>query len=113
MLDLAAQHPLWVNRNKAKAEFDAANPGKRYGVGFAQVQKDYGAGADTSVLTLEFDPDGTLKMRHCVQEIGIGAATAQQVMIWHALCKAPVVVEFGVTEFHELPVLDAWDDRMH
>lgn len=111
MLDLAAQHPLWVNRNKAKAEFDAANPGKRYGVGFAQVQKDYGAGADTSVLTLEFDPDGTLKMRHCVQEIGTGATTAQQVMVWQALGKVPDVVEFGVTEFPELPVRTSWADQ--
>src|SRR5690625_5663161 len=50
MLDMAAKHPLWINRDKAKAEFDEANPGKRYGVGFAQVQKDYGAGADTMVL---------------------------------------------------------------
>src|SRR5690625_6808317 len=101
---MAAQHTLWVNRDKAKAEFDAANPGKRYGVGFAQVQKDYGAGADTSVLTLEFDPDGTLKMRHCVQEIGSGATTAQQVMIWQDLGNDPDVVDFGVsmlTDVHD------------
>ena len=43
-------------------------------------------------------------MRHCVQEIGTGGTTAQQVMIWQALGKVPDVVEFGVTEFDELPL---------
>lgn len=105
MLDLAAKHPLWVNREKAKAEFDKAHPGKLYGVGFAQAQKDYGTGADTSALALEFDADGKIRMRHCVQEIGTGATTAQQVIVRNLLGKAPDVVEFGVAEFAELPVV--------
>lgn len=108
ILDLAARHPLWVNRHKAKAEFDKANPGKLYGVGFAQVQKDYGTGADTSMLALEFDRDGTMRMRHCVQEIGSGATTAQQVIVRDMLGKAPDFVEFGVTKFSELPVVSNW-----
>src|SRR5690625_7911459 len=40
-----------------------------------------------------------------------GATTDQQVMIWQSLCKAPDVVEFGVTEFPELPVRTAWADQ--
>ena len=111
MLDLAAQHPLWVNRQKAKAEFEAANLGKRYGVGFAQVQQVYGSSGDPSILALEFDRNGKLTMRHCVQEIGTGATTAQQVMVWQALGKAPDEVEFGVTEFPELPLTSAWADQ--
>lgn len=109
MLDLAAKHPLWVNREKAKADFDKANPGKRYGVGFAQVQKDYGTGADTSALALEFDADGKVRMRHCVQEIGTGATTAQQVIVRYMLGKAPDFVEFGVAEFAELPMVSNWE----
>lgn len=109
MLDLAAKHPLWVNREKAKADFDKANPGKRYGVGFAQVQKDYGTGADTSALALEFDADGKVRMRHCVQEIGTGATTAQQVIVRDMLGKAPDFVEFGVAEFTELPMVSNWE----
>ena len=109
MLDLAAKHPLWVNREKAKADFDKANPGKRYGVGFAQVQKDYGTGADTSALALEFDADGKVRMRHCVQEIGTGATTAQQVIVRDMLGKAPDFVEFGVAEFAELPMVSNWE----
>ena len=109
MLDLAAKHPLWVNREKAKADFDKAKPGKRYGVGFAQVQKDYGTGADTSALALEFDADGKVRMRHCVQEIGTGATTAQQVIVRDMLGKAPDFVEFGVAEFAELPMVSNWE----
>ena len=109
MLDLAAKHPLWVNREKAKADFDRANPGKLYGVGFAQVQKDYGTGADTSALALEFDADGKVRMRHCVQEIGTGATTAQQVIVRNMLGKAPDFVEFGVAEFPELPLVSNWE----
>ncbi|MGG4774576.1 xanthine dehydrogenase family protein molybdopterin-binding subunit [Paenalcaligenes sp. Me52] len=111
MLDLAAKHPLWANRDKAKAEYDAANPGKRYGVGFAQVQQVYGSSGDPSLLVLEFDSDGKLNMRHCAQEIGTGATTAQQVMVWQALGKAPDHVDFGVTEFPELPLTSSWADQ--
>lgn len=111
MLDIAAKHPLWANRKTAKTEFEAANPGKRYGVGFAQVQQVYGSSGDPSILVLEFDSDGKLTMRHCAQEIGTGATTAQQVMVWQALGKAPDQVEFGVTEFPELPLTSAWADQ--
>lgn len=111
MLDLAAKHPLWANRIKAKTEFEAANPGKRYGVGFAQVQQVYGSSGDPSILVLEFDSKGKLNMRHCAQEIGTGATTAQQVMVWQALGKAPDVVEFGVTDFPQLPLTSAWADQ--
>ncbi|WP_206611640.1 xanthine dehydrogenase family protein molybdopterin-binding subunit [Bordetella avium] len=111
MLDMAEQHPLWANRQKAKAEFEAANPGKRYGVGFAQVQQVYGSSGDPSILALEFDSQGKLTMRHCVQEIGTGATTAQQVMVWQGLGKAPDQVEFGITDFPELPLTSAWADQ--
>ncbi len=104
MLDRAAQHPVWLQRDQRKKTFEATNPGFHYGVGFAQVQKKYGAGGDPSILVLEFDAAGSLTMRHCVQEIGTGATTAQQVMVWQALGKAPDHVEFGVTEFPQLPL---------
>ncbi|QDQ88979.1 molybdopterin-dependent oxidoreductase [Alcaligenaceae bacterium SJ-26] len=111
ILDRAAAHPLWINRDQAKADFDAANPGKRYGVGFAQVQTVYGSSGDPGILVLEFDAAGTLSMRHCVQEIGTGATTAQQVMVWQALGKAPDNVSFGVTDFPELPLHTARADQ--
>ena len=104
MLDRAAQHPLWLQRDETKKKFEVDHPGFNYGVGFAQVQTVYGSSGDPSILVLEFDAAGGLSMRHCAQEIGTGATTAQQVMVWQALGKAPDQVEFGVTEFPELPL---------
>lgn len=109
MLDRAAAHPLWSNREADKTAHEAANPGRRYGVGYAQVNKVYGAGGDVSALALEFDADGRLSLRHCCQEIGTGATTAQQVMIWQAIGKTPDDVTFGVTDFPELPLVSGWD----
>ncbi len=78
-------------------------------MGFAQVQKDYGTGADTSALMLEFDAQGKVTMRHCVQEIGTGATTAQQVMVRRILGKAPDVAIFGETDFPQLPLVSNWE----
>lgn len=105
MLERAATHPLWRNRQADKTAYDAAHPGHRYGLGFAQVQKDYGSGADTSALVLEFDAQGVLTMRHCIQEIGTGATSAQQAMVQRILGKTPDVAVFGVTSFEQLPLV--------
>ncbi|MFW8565160.1 xanthine dehydrogenase family protein molybdopterin-binding subunit [Orrella sp. 11846] len=109
MLDRAAKHPIWLNKDRKKAEYDATNPGHKYGVGFAQVQKDYGTGADSSALVLEFEPDGRLIMRHCAQEIGTGATTAQQIMISDILGKVPDVAQFALTKFPELPLVSNFE----
>ncbi|MER1968489.1 molybdopterin cofactor-binding domain-containing protein [Castellaniella sp. GW247-6E4] len=105
MLERAARNPLWLNRDANKAAYDGKHPGHRYGLGFAQVQKDYGSGADTSALVLEFDAEGRITMRHCLQEIGTGATTAQQVMIQRILGKAPDLAVFGETGFEQLPLV--------
>src|SRR5690625_3150998 len=109
MLEKAAEQPMWKEKDQKKAEFDEANPGKKYGVGFAQVQKDYGTGADTSALVLEFDADGRLTMRHCAQEIGTGATTAQQIMIGDLIGKIPDEAIFAVTDFPELPLVSNYE----
>lgn len=109
MLERAAQHPLWLEKEQKKAEYDAANPGRKYGVGFAQVQKDYGSGADTSALVLEFEADGRLIMRHCAQEIGTGVTTAQQIMVGDLLGKVPDEAQFALTDFPELPLVSNFE----
>ncbi|WP_163893398.1 hypothetical protein, partial [Proteus mirabilis] len=53
ILERARAHPLWVGRAQKKKAFEAANPGKKYGVGYAHVQKDYGTGAEAAVVSLE------------------------------------------------------------
>jgi CO/xanthine dehydrogenase Mo-binding subunit len=70
ILAKAEKHPLWVNRQKRKAEFEAANPGKKYGVGYGHVHKDYGTGAEAALCALEFDASGRLKLSHVAHEIG-------------------------------------------
>jgi len=44
----AGDHVMWRDRAHRKRAYEAAHPGKRYGVGFAIVQKDYGAGAEAA-----------------------------------------------------------------
>lgn len=109
MLERAAQHPIWRNKDKKKTEFDAANPGFKYGVGFAQAQKNFGSGADSSALVLEFNINGDLIMRHCAQEIGTGVTTAQQVMIGKIIGKIPDKATFAVTKFPELPLVSNFE----
>lgn len=39
ILALAAKESVWVNRAQRKAEYEAANPGMRYGVGLPRCKK--------------------------------------------------------------------------
>src|SRR5690606_33815614 len=64
ILGLAAKHDIWTAGNKRKTEFETMYPGKRYGVGFACVQKDFGTGAETSFARVEFSVDGKLILHH-------------------------------------------------
>jgi CO/xanthine dehydrogenase Mo-binding subunit len=105
ILDRAARHPLWRDRAARKVAFELANPGQGYGVGYAQAQKNNGTGADALVASLELDPDGRLRMRHCAQEIGTGVTTGQQVIVRELLGKVPDTVAFAVTAFPELPLV--------
>ncbi|MBV8271036.1 MAG: xanthine dehydrogenase family protein molybdopterin-binding subunit, partial [Cupriavidus sp.] len=77
VLEAARRHPLWINRAKKKAEYEAAHPGHRYGVGFACVQKDFGTGAETSFARVEIDPEGRISLYHSGAEIGTGMSTSQ------------------------------------
>jgi CO/xanthine dehydrogenase Mo-binding subunit len=81
ILELAAKEPLWVERAKRKAEYEAANPGMLYGVGFGASQKDFGTGAEACIAQIEISPEGRLKMRHIANEIGTGSTTSQLVTV--------------------------------
>ena len=105
ILDRAAAHPLWRDRVAAKAAFEAANPGKRYGVGYAQVQKDYGCGAEAAITTLSFDAAGRLTMRQQGMEMGTGLTTAQAMMVSAVLGRVPDTCDYGATRFPEMPLV--------
>src|ERR1700730_12782392 len=49
VLEKARAHVLWTGRAAAKQAYEAAHPGKYYGVGFGCIQRRFGAGAQGSV----------------------------------------------------------------
>lgn len=104
ILAKARQHPLWAERAKKKAAYEAANPGKKYGVGYGHVQKDYGTGAEAALATLEFDAKGRLKFAHVAHEIGTGTTTSQAIMVRDILGKAPDETEYGKVEWPQMPL---------
>ncbi|MDB5532561.1 MAG: aldehyde oxidase [Hyphomicrobiales bacterium] len=104
MLRKAKAHPLWTGRNTRKAAFDAANPGKRYGVGFAQVQKDYGSGAECAIASIEFDRSGHLSFRHVAHEIGTGVTTSQALMVGNIIGRVPDSATYSVLDWPEMPL---------
>lgn len=100
----AKAHPLWAERAARKAKFESENAGRKYGAGFAQVQKDYGTGADGAIATLSFDPDGMLTFRHVAQELGTGVTTAQAVIVGKTIGRIPDRAEFAVAHWPEMPL---------
>ncbi|WP_449409408.1 xanthine dehydrogenase family protein molybdopterin-binding subunit [Methylobacterium komagatae] len=104
ILNKAAAHPLWREREARKAAYEAAHPGHRYGVGFAQVHKDYGTGAEAAVASLELDARGRLRLRHVAHEMGPGVTTSQAAMVGEILGRAPSETEFGVVCWPEMPL---------
>ncbi|MGO4153791.1 xanthine dehydrogenase family protein molybdopterin-binding subunit [Cupriavidus sp. YAF13] len=109
VLQAAKAHPLWTNRAKRKADFEASHPGRRYGVGFACVQKDFGTGAEASFAKVEMRADGTIALHHCGAEIGTGMSTSQAVAVTRWLGKPATEVRVAVTDWPDLPVTATGD----
>lgn len=109
VLEQARAHPLWVQRSKRKAEYEAANPGKRYGVGFACVQKDFGTGAEASLAKVELDENGAITLHHTGAEIGTGMSTSQAVAVAKWLGKPAAEIRVAVTDWPDLPVVTSGD----
>ncbi len=109
VLEAAKAHPLWTNRARKKAEFEAARPGHRYGVGFACVQKDFGTGAEASFAKVEIRPDGEIVLHHTGAEIGTGMSTSQAAAVARWLGKPAGEVRTSVTDWSDLPVTASGD----
>ncbi|WP_454818258.1 xanthine dehydrogenase family protein molybdopterin-binding subunit [Labrys neptuniae] len=100
----AREHPLWSERQKKKAAFEAANPGKKYGVGYGHVHKDYGTGAEAAFAAIEFDAKGRLRLVHVAHEIGTGVTTSQAIMVAGMLGVAPDDTEYGKVRWPQMPL---------
>jgi CO/xanthine dehydrogenase Mo-binding subunit len=109
VLQKAKNHPLWINRGKKKAEYEAGHPGYRYGVGFACVQKDFGTGAETSFAKVEISADGQIHLSHSAAEIGTGMSTSQAIACAKWLGKPAHEVRTSVTDWSDLPVVTSGD----
>jgi CO/xanthine dehydrogenase Mo-binding subunit len=104
VMERARAHPLWTNRARRKQAYEGANPGKRYGVGFACVQKDFGTGAESALAKVEIAPDGQITLHHTGTEIGTGAASSQAVACARWFGKPADAVRMAITDWPDLPV---------
>ncbi|MFO1161371.1 MAG: molybdopterin cofactor-binding domain-containing protein [Reyranellaceae bacterium] len=104
LLQRMGDHPMWRDRAKRKRAYEATNLGKRYGVGVAVVQKDYGSGGEAAIATLELLPSGGLALRQDGCEMGTGMTTSHAVMVRDILGHAPDRMTFGVTDWPEMPL---------
>jgi CO/xanthine dehydrogenase Mo-binding subunit len=100
----ARAHPLWTGRTMKKQAFETANPGKRYGVGFGQVQKDYGDGAEAAFASIGLDARGRVSFRHIAHEMGPGATTSQAIIVGNILGRVPDQTEYGVVVWPQMPL---------
>ncbi|HEV8695539.1 MAG TPA: molybdopterin cofactor-binding domain-containing protein, partial [Lysobacter sp.] len=98
-------HPLWQQRTQRKQEYEAAHPGKRYGVGFGCVQKDFGTGAEAAFAEVALDSNGKLLLRQVAIDIGTGTATSQAALCVSWLGKPADEVRTGEIEWPELPMI--------
>jgi CO/xanthine dehydrogenase Mo-binding subunit len=78
ILDKLEKHPIWQQRAAEKAR---AQTGTLVGTGVACVTKNYGTGGDSSLSTVEIDPDGRIAIHcdACEMGNGIGTAVANRV----------------------------------
>ncbi|MEC5409249.1 molybdopterin cofactor-binding domain-containing protein [Paraburkholderia sp. MPAMCS5] len=101
--------PLWAERAKRKTAYEAAHPGKRYGVGFSCTQKDFGTGAESAFAQVEVSTDGRVSLSHSGAEIGTGTSTSQALAVAKWLGKPAVDVRMLITDWADLPVVSSGD----
>lgn len=101
ILESAINHPIWVNQAAAKQNFDAQNPGKKYGVGFGIVTKDYGTGAAAPSAAVFLTKEGKIEVDICSMEMGTGTQTSQAEVVSDELGRRASVVRLAET--------DIWD----
>ncbi|MFA0442293.1 xanthine dehydrogenase [Vibrio sp. 10N.286.49.C2] len=110
MLDMAEQHPVWVDRIAKKKAFEQDNPNLLYGVGFSIVTKDYGTGAASPSGSVEITPEGKVIVQSCFVEMGTGTDTAQGVITKKYLgVLADNVVGGVIEEFEAMELFDTQD----
>jgi CO/xanthine dehydrogenase Mo-binding subunit len=103
VLEKSRAHALWVGRGARKQAYDAAHPGKYYGVGFGCIRRRFGTGAEASLAKVELAPDGHIKLTHSGTEIGTGASSGQAVACARWLGRPADSLDMAVTQWVDLP----------
>jgi CO/xanthine dehydrogenase Mo-binding subunit len=109
VLEKALSHPLWTDRRARKQAYDAAHPGKYYGVGFGCIQRRLGTGAEASLAKVELFPDGRIALAHTGTEIGTGASSGLAVACIRWLGRPADALDLAVTDWPDLPVETSGD----
>jgi CO/xanthine dehydrogenase Mo-binding subunit len=104
VLEKSRAHALWTGRGAKKQSYEAANPGRYYGVGFGCIQRRFGDGAQCSLAKVELAVDGRITLSHTGTEIGTGSSSGQAVACARWLGRPADVLEMAVTDWPELPV---------
>jgi CO/xanthine dehydrogenase Mo-binding subunit len=109
VLEKARTHALWTGRAARKQAYDAAHPGKYYGVGFGAIQRRFGTGAEANLAKVELAPDGRITLSHTGTEIGTGASSGQAVACARWLGRPADALDMAVTDWPDLPVETSGD----
>jgi len=109
ILERARRHPLWIERSRRKAAYEAAHPGRRYGVGFGCVQKDFGTVAEAAFVEVSVARDGRVALRHFAVDMDTGLATTQAALCAQWLGRPADDVRTAETEWPELPMFQNQD----
>ena len=104
VLEKARAHPLWTDRAARKRAYEAAHPGKHYGVGFGCIQRRFGEGAEAAFAKVELAPDGRITLSHSGTEIGTGTSSGQAVACVRWLGRPADKLDLAVTDWPDLPV---------
>jgi CO/xanthine dehydrogenase Mo-binding subunit len=109
ILQRARAHALWADRAARKRAYEAAHPGKHYGVGFGCIQRRFGEGAEAAFAKVELAPDGRITLSHSGTEIGTGTSSGQTVACARWLGRPADKLDLAVTEWPDLPVETSGD----
>lgn len=109
VMEKLAKHPVWAGRAERKKKYEAEHPGKRYGVGFGCVQKDFGTGAESCFVRIELSPEGRVSLWHTGAEIGTGMATSQSALCTRWLGRGADAVHTSIVDWPELPMKTSGD----
>ncbi|WPO97644.1 xanthine dehydrogenase family protein molybdopterin-binding subunit [Pseudomonas sp. HR96] len=107
ILDKAAEHPAWKNRDALKLDREAKDPDHWHGIGFAICQKDFGTGSEAPMASIEFNADGHITLRHIGIELGTGMSTSQALVVADFLGQAANEVKTAVTDWPELQLISS------